>query len=383
MPDHYSFPSELLTGSKEKRAQHFKKVIANHRLMKSACKEITDAINQGIEGTIVLLYGPAGTGKSTVLREVEAQVIKAALPRLNPGCIPFLRMVAPAPDNGNYDWRDHYTRALLALNEVLIENKIIFADSGKVIKRVNARGVDRSEQRRIYEDALKYREVKVVGIDEAHHLLRISKGRKVYDQMECIKSLGVLTEAIHILAGTYQLLRLRSLSAQVSRRSVNIYFGRYIATIDADLCEFKNVIYTFQRQMPLAEEPDILTILEYLYTYSCGCVGVLKDWMTRAYCLCLEEKHPKLLLKHIEKTAMSLTDLDRLAIEIKEGEEMLNEKENTLTLDEVRKKLGLKVEPNMDGEGSSKKDNNSTPSNRATNNRRVGEPSPTRFPVGT
>ncbi len=383
MTKKYSFPDELLRASTDDRMAYYRDiVIVNHRKMREASEAVMLAINQRVEGTIVLLFGPAGSGKSTVLRQVEIDVIKAALPGLSPGCIPFLRMVAPSPDSGNYDWSDHYIRALTALSEVLIKHKVVFTDSEKKVTRVGNRYKDRKELRRIYEDTLQQRDVKVVGVDEAHSLMVISKGRKVFDQMECVKSLVTLTNAIHFLAGTYRLLGLRSLSGQVSRRSVNVHLGRYDCTIAEDLKEFRKVAFTLLQRMPLEEALDISGLTEYLYTYSCGCVGVLKVWMTRALHLALVEKCRKLLQRHLEDTALGLTELDRLATEIKEGEEKLKAKETPATLKRVQKKLGMEVEPDPNGEESSESDQILLPPPPASARKRIGDPAPQRFPVG-
>lgn len=382
MAKRYSFPDNLLQATKDERMAYYKDVvIIDHRKMREASEAVMLAIDQRVEGTIVLLFGPAGSGKSTVMRQVETEVIKAALPTLNPGCIPFLRMVAPSPDDGNYDWSDHYIRALEALGEVLIKHKVIFTESENKVTRVGLKRRDRKELRRIYESSLRERDTGVVAVDEAHSLLVISKGRRIFDQMECVKSLVTLSNAIHFLAGTYRLLDLMNLSGQVSRRSVGIHLGRYDCNIPEDLKEFRNAAFTLIRRMPLEEAMSISGLTEYLYTYSCGCVGVLKVWMTKALYLALDEKRPRLLQKHLERTALSPRELDRLATEIKEGEEKLKEKENPATIVGVQKKLGMKVEPSPTGDEGSEKENLLPPPPVPARNR-IGEPAPQRFPVG-
>jgi len=62
----------------------------------------------------------------------------------------------------------------------------------------------------------------------------------------------------YVLVGTYDLLVFRNLSAQLSRRSIDIHFSRYRATNEADLRAFKSVLWSFQRNVPLEEEADLL-----------------------------------------------------------------------------------------------------------------------------
>jgi len=42
------------------------------------------------------------------------------------------------------------------------------------------------------------------------------------------------------------------------------------------------VTNTFQRHLPLQKEPDLEKHYEYLLEGSVGCVGILKNWLTRA-----------------------------------------------------------------------------------------------------
>ena len=57
--------------------------------------------------------------------------------------------------------------------------------------------------------------------------------------MDTLKSLAATTGTMHVLTGTYELLGLTNLSAQPSRRSVEVDFGRYRATVDKDGLAFK------------------------------------------------------------------------------------------------------------------------------------------------
>jgi len=295
--DEARFPVELLSKTIDERVKWFKEIVfIKHRNIIDALEAIHIAISEPPDGAIINLFGPAGTGKTTVLRKAEQAVIRAALPTLDPGCIPFLLLEAPGPDRGTFDWLDFYIRALIALKEVLIKHKVRFDEETGKFKRISLTGRDAREVRRIYEDTLVNRAVKYVGVDEAHNFATIAKGRRLFDQTECIKSLGISGKALQILAGSYRLLDLRSLSGQVSRRSVSIHLSNYNADSKEDIKEYKKVIFTFQRKMPYLGPPDLGKHWEYLYVYSCGCVGVLKDWLTKAYRLSLEEAHDTLKL---------------------------------------------------------------------------------------
>ncbi len=376
MTNEAKFPVDLLSKPIDERIRWFKEVVfIKHRNIIHALEAIRIAISEPPDGGIINLFGPAGTGKTTILRKAEQAVIRAALPTLDPGCIPFLLLEAPGPDRGTFDWLDFYIRALIALKEVLIKHKVRFDEETGKVKRISFTSRDTGEARRIYEDTLVLRGVKYVGVDEAHNFATIAKGRRLFDQTECIKSLGISGEVLQILAGSYRLLDLRSLSGQVSRRSVSIHLSNYNADSKEDIKEYKKVIFTFQRTMPYPDPPDLEKHWEYLYVYSCGCVGVLKDWLTKAYRLSLEESHDTLKLKHLEKTALSKKDLDRLSLEIWEGQRRLANEEGPETIERVKARLGF------GRTGKSTESPNPPKSNRDSRRQRAGEPKPQRFPV--
>jgi hypothetical protein len=59
--------------------------------------------------------------------------------------------------------------------------------------------------------------------------INIAEAGADQDQLDSIKSLASSTEIPIVLIGTYELLALRNLSAQLSRRSVDVHFRRYRA----------------------------------------------------------------------------------------------------------------------------------------------------------
>lgn len=127
--------------------------------------------------------------------------------------------------------------------------------------------------------------------------------------------------------GTYELLPFRNLSAQLSRRSIDIHLPRYRAERSEDYAAFRNVVFTFQRHLPLAGETDLLPHLEYCYERSVGCVGLMKDWLTRALALAISQGVGTVSRKILDKTAWSLDQSERMARETVDGENEVSEKE--------------------------------------------------------
>jgi hypothetical protein len=166
----------------------------------------------------------------------------------------------------------------------------------------------------------------VVFIDEAQHLARIASGRRLSDQLDVIKSIANRTETVHVLLGTYELLAFRNLSAQLSRRSMDLHFQRYRAESAEDRKVFRSVLLTFQKQLPFAEvEADLMALWEFLYERSVGCVGILKEWLMRACVRAIKHGAVTLSPEHLEKTALSTSQCEKVLAESREGETRLND----------------------------------------------------------
>ena len=179
------------------------------------------------------------------------------------------------------------------------------------------------------EQALRHRRPPVVLVDEAQHLARIASGRRLSDQLDVIKSIANRTETVHVLLGTYELMAFRNLSAQLSRRSVDLHFQRYRADCGEDLQVFRSVLLTFQKQLPFANaETDLMPIWDFLYERSVGCVGILKEWLMRACVRAIKHGAATLAREHLERTALSISQCEKILAESREGETRLSDQED-------------------------------------------------------
>lgn len=334
MPD-YAFPPDLLEQSPEARLDYFRSFTIAHPLLREADAALKQAIQEPTGWSLIFVYGPTGVGKTTLRRRVEKHLRESLVEALrqDPGIMPVVSLEAPAPDSSQFSWKDYYRRALIALEEPLVDRKLTYAAHasfhgacGRALSDPIVPGI---ELRLALENGLIHRRPKAFFIDEAQHLAKMKSGRKLQDQLDSIKSLASLTNTVHVLIGTYELLPFRNLSAQLSRRSIDIHFPRYRAERSGDYTAFRNVVFTLQRHLPLPSESDLLPHIEYCYERSIGCVGLVKDWLTRALALAIKQGADAVNLKTLQKTAWPLDQSERMAREAVDGESDVLEREET------------------------------------------------------
>ncbi|WP_334173565.1 ATP-binding protein [Sinomonas sp.] len=374
------FPHHLLAQSPADRLGYFAAKVVAHPRLKQTHLALLHTIDTPAGASLILVVGPTGVGKTTLRLRLEQQLLAGALPEMerDPGHLPVVALEAAAPDSGQFNWKDYYTRALLALEEPLIKDKIDHALRGTGRVRIE-RSTSTPDLRRALEQCLRQRRVAVVIVDEAQHLRRLTSGRRLLDQMDTLKSLAALSGAVHVLVGTYELLGLADLSAQLSRRSVVLHFGRYHAETPEDLLAFKSVLLTFQRHLPLATEPDLLGRWEEFYERSAGCVGVLKTWLQQALAAALEAGAATLTWQHLERSAPATRTLLSMVRESTEGEAALGQRGRERG--ELRLLLGLETERSAAPATTSKGGDGAQVTTRRPTGR-AAQRRPTRDPVG-
>lgn len=323
-----TFPRELLSRSKDERYEYFRNKVIGHDRLLEVDEQLLHAIRYPSDVSLILVYGPTGVGKTTLRMRIEQKLLEMEMEAMlkDPGYLPVVGMEAIAASR-SYDWKEHLTRALVASQEPLIDYKIDYERRNMSRGKELARSANRSELvlRRSLEHCLHHRHTKVFIIDEAQHLKRIGSGRRLLDQMDTIKSLAETTGTIHVLIGTYELLGLTKLSAQLCRRSSEIHFSRYSNHNDADKDAFASMLETFQRYLPLAQAPDLLSLEGYLYEKTFGCIGVLKTLLNDALSIALKSDAETITEEMLKKSALPARDLIPMSREIADGERALAE----------------------------------------------------------
>jgi hypothetical protein len=342
------------TMPKEARLEEFKQRSIAHPHLVAADKALQEAIQEPGGASIILVYGPARVGKTTMKRRVIRQLTTAMLPALQEDRerIPFLSLLLRPPLTNTFSWKDYLQAALEKMQEPLIGQKIPLdekdeddEEEGATHQAGTARGRRRRPEgtndalRAALETAIQHRRPAAVLIDEAQHFGMVASGQRLQDQLDRIKSMADLTQTVHVLIGTYDLLPFRNLSAQLIGRSIDIHFPRY-HTSKKEQNQFKSILKAFQEWLPFVEEPNtLLDNWEFCYVRSIGCVGNLHLMLVRALHAALWSGEETLSLKRLQQHAFTVAECHDMMREARRGERELDEDPTQLL--ELREMLGL------------------------------------------
>jgi energy-coupling factor transporter ATP-binding protein EcfA2 len=331
MSENYRFPPELLEAPVEQRLAFFKnpgKTIM-HRNLKQAFTDTYRLVRNHAGSTLILVIGPSGVGKSTLLALLRRKILEVSLPQMefDLGWYPIICIEAPAIKAG-FRWKPFYKEILLAVDEPCIENKIIYDEdcfrrnkNGKLI--VPSRATEDSLRLAARKVCL-YRKPYTIAVDEFEHIGISATNEEIEAHMHCAKSFINESKVPWTAFGTYEMLDFLELNDQLSQRDRIIHFPRYLLELDEDITEFKLVLEHLLQRMPLKQTPIVSQqLFELCYMGCIGKIGALINWLIDAYDLCLSENSSTLSLAHLEETIKPEFELTKMLDEAEKGETKL------------------------------------------------------------
>ena len=320
-----AFPSNLLKQPVAERIAYFDKSLIRHPVFRRVQADLLRTIRYPGGATLIFLYGPPSAGKTT-LRQFIEQMLTNELGPSTTSLAAVAGVEAVAHDT-SFNWRDYLSRSLIVADALLPhDKKLNYSYRGLRRDSTGHLLVDKSvlstDLRRAVEECFQALRLRAWLVDEAQHTKKRVSGRKLIDQMDAIKSIATLTRTLHVLIGNYELLDMSTISGQLCWRSIDIEMPRYHIDTEKRVAEFQEVLRSLQSYMPVPKLPDLVKHYEYFWQKSVGCIGVLKNWLTRSLAAALEDNQSALTLKHLKLHELPAYKLRQLNLEISEGEKL-------------------------------------------------------------
>ncbi|MYD92914.1 MAG: AAA family ATPase [Chloroflexi bacterium] len=318
--------AEILAGDADERVDWYAGRILPHRELRRVTDEVTSLLRPRRPGQIVIVVGPTGVGKTTLLEELKASLLAAA----PPGMLPAVSMECPSPEKGGYEFgRKHWRSLVEAMNDPFPDDHM----PPDVAAERRQRGIEwPATGRRSTSDDLRRAAiamapllgVRAVLLDESQHLFSEAGGRSIVMQMDALKSFSNQCDVKHVLFGTSDMFiagDFKDLNAQLARRTRTVLFDAYRYDHADDRLEFEQVLIQLLRLMPLRErvqasigrvtgkaargrEPRYRIEkpwLELAFLHSAGCVGILKDLLVSALDEVLSAGRESLALEDLQR----------------------------------------------------------------------------------
>lgn len=276
-------PTEAIYLTDEEKRVYFDRVRLGHPRIAQTLEKMARLTTPTSGKSIVLLIGPTGVGKSTLVSTLGERLVDSVKDEIerDPSFVPAAKMVVPASGERQFAWKMFYQALGDALDEPLMDKKLETRIKNERVtvwqpgSRSSVVGM-----RMAVEKAILNRRTQLVVIDEAAPLLRGS-AEKLDHHMDALKTLAD-TGAKLVLVGSYDLHALASLDAQVARRTATAHFSRYLPGNEDDEKAFKTMVGILQLHMPLKDMPDLREWSRELQVACIGCVGILKTVLATA-----------------------------------------------------------------------------------------------------
>lgn len=292
-----------------------------HRAWRTALAESFALISMASPGDVISIHGPFRVGKSRLVDEL-VKMLSVGNVFDETGILPVVRVRAVNQGvNGSFATKAFSQRLLVASKHPIYSSREFKIQTKG--KRLLYESTSEASYMGAFGEAIVYRKIKFLIIDEAQHVIYVSKGAMApVAVMDSWKSFAEEHGLVLIIVGTYPVLNVISKSTHMIGRIQRVHFSRYLET-EADLEEFIDIIRVYQGIMNVDESIGSLeNHFEMLYKGSLGCIGLLRKWLKTAS-IFAAASNTSVSMDVLRKAATSKADHEFMLREIMEGEHFL------------------------------------------------------------
>ena len=243
---------------------------------------------------------------------------------LQPYC-PFVYTEVPSIHNRGFEWGDYYRRGLIKLNEPLpyAKRRCTVSEIEHVMRlhKDGTRQRGTAELRLQLETAMQERKVLWWVMDNAAALTHVAAAKTYIGQLNTIMSLANMSRSAIIVSGTYELLSLFYLNAQLDRRIIDIEMPNYDhLRSEQSYLDFCSAAQQLVLNSPIPFRGDPVSYLPWLYEGSCGCVGTLRGWLDKTLSYAITKELGVITKETLKKWAHNKGKLTTMRQEIVDGQ---------------------------------------------------------------
>ena len=274
---------QVLPLSREDRMRWFQLQQVFHPELERVTMNLAELLSPNNDIKIISIIGPTGIGKTTLAASILTKLVEEYGADRQPHEVPFVYVTAPANGDRSMSWKVLYRRIMTAAGtpQLQLTRPVEVKDGEMFAIRASRTGL--AHLREQLEAVIKHRNIRVLVIDEAMHLLRFRDNGAI---MDTLKSLADVHDTKLVLIGTYQIAPLMIEYGQLARRSTILHYRRYLPpppnkSVPAKLSEteqaFKDAVGRLQNKWPCAHAPNLEAVWMELMRASLGSIGLLKS----------------------------------------------------------------------------------------------------------
>jgi len=309
---------------------HVSELVLRHPIMVECQRRIDRALALPAGYDILLVVGPTGAGKTTLMSTLLSSPVGGglALPSLAralaPGAIPVISVKAHNGKTFPSRWKALLLDILKAVNPALFElgklsdpQSTRLAYAGTMLEKVSI-----PRLLSLVTEGLRLRQTRAVLVDESQHLAPTACAEDLRLMAESLKDLGSNAGTVLVLFGDYTLLDFLGVSAQLARRSSPIHFRRYMVDDETDYANFQRIVFSFSKAAPTLLPFDQLSGSLHLLYFGClGSTGTLAQWLERAMGEAILAGSPSVTVPLLEATMLAGIQYTQMVDQINLGEE--------------------------------------------------------------